>query len=410
MLYTLHEIHYAALTPVRLAAKSLQGLFTNPWVPASYTEIGRQIAAGCEVLERTTRRYPKPEFGLTQTRIKGETVAVSEEIVLENDFCQLRHFRRAGKFQHPRLLMVAPMSGHHATLLRGTVESMLPDHDIYITDWIDARHIPVEKGRFDLDDHIHMVRDFLHFLGPNSHVMAVCQPSPSVLAAVSLMAEEDDPCQPASMILMGGPVDTRHSPTKVNELATERKLQWFADRLIHPVPAQYEGAGRPVYPGFIQLGGFMGMNLDRHLDAHIKLFHHLVQGDGDSVDQHRQFYDEYLAVMDLPAEFYLQTIRTVFQEHALPNGTLVTRGRKVDPAAIEKTALMTVEGEKDDITGPGQCRAAHDLCRNLPAEMRTHHLQRKVGHYGVFNGRRWREDILPQIKSFIRRHDQVLGK
>jgi poly(3-hydroxybutyrate) depolymerase len=411
MLYTLHEIHYAALTPVRLAAKSLQDLFTHPWVPVSYTEFGRHVAAGCEVLERTTRRYPKPAFGLDCTTIKGRPVAVSEEVVLTNDFCELRHFKRDGKHQDPRVLLVAPLSGHHATLLRGTVESLLPDHEVYITDWIDARQIPADKGGFDLDDHIHMVIDFLHFLGPNTHVIAVCQPSPSVLAAVSLMAAEDDPCQPASMTLMGGPVDTRESPTKVNELATERKLQWFADQLIHKVPAHYKGAGRAVYPGFIQLSGFMGMNLDRHLDAHIELFHHLVQGDGDSVDEHRRFYDEYLAVMDLPGEFYLQTIRTIFQEHALPNGTLVSRGRKVDPGAITKTALLTVEGEKDDITGAGQCQAAHGLCRNLPSSMRQHHLQQKVGHYGVFNGRRWREEILPHVRAFIRRHDRaVLGK
>jgi poly(3-hydroxybutyrate) depolymerase len=408
MLYHLHELHYAALTPVRLAAKGLQDLFTNPWVPLSYTELGRHIAAGCEVLERTTRRYPKPEFGLNLTTIKGRSVAVEEEVVLENPFCQLRHFKRDVKQSDPKVLLVAPMSGHHATLLRGTVKSLLPDHEVYITDWVDARQIPLSAGSFDLDDHIHMVIDFLHFLGPNTHVIAVCQPSPSVLAAVSLMAADQDPCQPASMTLMGGPVDTRESPTKVNELAATRKLQWFADQLIHAVPAHYAGAGRQVYPGFIQLSGFMGMNLDRHLDAHVKLFHHLVQDDGDSVEQHRSFYDEYLAVMDLPAEFYLQTIRTIFQEHALPNGTMKSRGRKVDPGAIKNTALLTVEGEKDDITGAGQCEAAHRLCTSLPLSKRQHHLARKVGHYGVFNGRRWREEILPHVRAFIRRHDRAV--
>ncbi len=408
MLYTLHEMHYAAISPVRVAAKSLQDIFTNPWMPISYTEFGRHIAAGCELLERTTRRYAKPEFGLKHTKIDGAKVAVSEETVLANPFCNLLHFKRAGSDKDPRVLLVAPLSGHHATLLRGTVESLLPDHDVYITDWIDARDIPVEAGPFDLDDHFNMIVEFLQFLGPNTHVIAVCQPSPSVLAAVSLMAAEDDPCQPATMTLMGGPVDTRQSPTKVNELATHQKLHWFETQLIHQVPAPYEGAGRDVYPGFIQLSGFMGMNLDRHLDAHVRFFHHLVQEDGDSADQHRRFYDEYLAVMDLPAEFYLQTIRTIFQEHALPNGTLVSRGRKVDPSAIKKTALLTVEGENDDITGAGQCEAAHKLCTSLPAEMRQHHLQPKVGHYGVFNGRRWREEILPHVRAFIRRHDKAV--
>lgn len=408
MLYTLHELHYAALTPVRFAARSLQDMFTHPWVPASYTEIGRNIVAGCEVLERTTRRYPKPSFGLTETRIKGEIVAVHDEIKLRNHFCQLRHFRRDGDFAQPRVLLVAPLSGHHATLLRGTVEALLPDHDVYITDWIDARQVPLEAGPFDLDDHVEMITDFIRFLGPNTHVIAVCQPSPSVLAAAALMAAEDDPCQPASMTLMGGPVDTRESPTKVNALATERKLQWFADQLIHAVPGHYPGAGREVYPGFIQLSGFMGMNLDRHLDAHVKLFHHLVQGNGDGVEQNRRFYDEYLAVMDLPAEFYLQTIRTIFQEHALPNGKMMVHGRKVDPSLIRNTALLTVEGENDDITGAGQCSAAHGLCSGLAAEKKQHHLQQKVGHYGVFSGRRWREEILPHVRAFIRRHDQAI--
>jgi poly(3-hydroxybutyrate) depolymerase len=408
MLYTLHELHYAAMTPLRMAAKSIQDLFTNPWVPASYTELGRHIAAGCEVLERTTRRYPKPAFGLASTLIKGREVAVAEEVVLATPFCQLLHFRRDTRARDPKVLLVAPLSGHHATLLRGTVKSMLPDHDVYITDWVDARQIPVEHGAFDLDDHIHMVIEFLRFLGPNTHVIAVCQPSPSVLAAVALMSADDDPCLPSSMTLMGGPVDTRESPTKVNELASTRKLQWFADQLIHPVPPHYPGAGRKVYPGFIQLSGFMGMNLDRHLDAHVKLFHHLVQGDGDSVDQHRKFYDEYLAVMDLPAEFYLQTIRTIFQEHALPNSTLLSRGREVDPGRITRTALLTIEGEKDDITGAGQCEAAHRLVVNLPSSMRQHHLARRVGHYGVFNGRRWREEILPHVRAFIRRHDRAV--
>jgi len=408
MLYTLHELHFAALKPMRAAARSLQTLLTNPWMPMAYTEIGRNLVAGCAVLERTTRRYPKPTFGLNQTLIDGRTVPVTETVVFENDFCRLLHFKRQSIGSGPRVLLVAPLSGHHATLLRGTVRSLLPDHDVYITDWIDAREIPSDRGGFDLDDHIGMIIGFLRHLGANTHVIAVCQPSPSVLAAVALMAADNDPCQPASMTLMGGPVDTRESPTKVNALAMERKLQWFSTALIHQVPQHYKGAGRKVYPGFIQLSGFMGMNLDRHFDAHVKLFHDLVKDDGDSVDQHHRFYDEYLAVMDLPAEFYLQTIRAIFQEHALPNGTMVSRGRRVDPGAIRRTALLTVEGENDDITGAGQCEAAHRLCTALPPAMRQHHLQPKVGHYGVFNGRRWREEILPHVRAFIRRHDHAI--
>lgn len=405
----MHEMRRAAVAPLRLMAEAMQTWYSHPWVPMAYTRVGRTIAAGCEMLERTTRRYPKPPFGLHRTLIDGQAVAVTEEIVRRGDFCQLLHFRRDTGRADPRVLVVAPLSGHHATLLRGTIEGLLPEHDVYVTDWIDARDVPATRGRFDLDDYIDLLRDALAFLGPRTHVLAVCQPSVPVLACAALMAADDDAAQPASMVLMGGPIDTRVNPTKVNEMATARTLHWFERNVIHPVPHNHAGAGRRVYPGFLQLSGFMSLNVDRHVDAHMKMFGHLIEGDGDSAEQHRAFYDEYLSVMDLPAEYYLQTIRTVFQEHALPRGLMTHRGRPVDPGLIRRTALMTVEGERDDISGPGQTKAAHELCAGLPETMRRHHLQPGVGHYGIFNGRRWREEILPHVRDFIRAHDAVLG-
>jgi len=409
MLYDMHEMNHQALTPLRFCAESLQQYFTNPWVPAAYTRFGRTVAANCELMERTTRKYKKPAFGLRRTTVDGQSVAVREQVVFANDFGRLVHFRRDGaERDDPRILLVAPMSGHFATLLRGTVEALLPEHEVYITDWTDASQVPARKGGFGLDDYIAYVIDFLQFLGPNTHVMAVCQPTVPVLAAVAMMAADDDPCQPASMVLMGGPIDTRVNPTAVNELATTRPLSWFVENVVHTVPMNYPGRGRSVYPGFIQLTGFMSMNLDRHVDAHVKLYQSLIKGDGNSAEEHRDFYDEYLSVMDLPAEFYLETIQRVFQDHALPQGTLTWRGRPVDPGLIRRTALMTVEGEKDDITGPGQCLAAQTLCSALPQAMRRHHLQPKVGHYGIFNGRRWREEVLPNVSEFIRSHDHAV--
>ena len=405
MLYHMHEMHRASLVPLRFYAEVFQHIYTNPWVPVSYTGLGRIIAANCELVERTTRKYKKPAFGLKTTKIDGKTVAVREEAALETSFCTLLHFARDEPRNDPRVLVVAPMSGHYATLLRGTVEALLPEHDVYITDWHDAREVPRAKGRFDLDDYIALVMEFLRHLGPNTHILSVCQPSVPVMAAVSMMAAQDDPCQPATMILLGGPIDTRINPTQVNLYAVKQPIEWFAQNVIHSVPLTYPGRGRQVYPGFVQLTGFMSMNLDRHVNAHNELYHHLIKGDGDSAEQHRKFYDEYLSVMDMPAEFYLQTIETVFHTHDLPNGTMKWRGELVQPALIKKTALMTVEGEKDDITGPGQCAAAHDLCTGLPLSMHRHHLQPQVGHYGIFNGRRWREEILPNVSNFIRTHD-----
>ena len=404
MLYQLHEMQHLALAPARVAAEATLQLFRHPMIPASYTPYGRAVAAACEVFERVTRRRTKPAFGLDMTTCEGWDVEVTEEVVLDYPFCDLVHFKRNVDRTDPRILLVAPLSGHYATLLRDTVRALLPDHDVYITDWNDAREIPLRLGGFDLDDYIDYVMNFLRFLGPNTHVMAVCQPSVPVLAAAALMAAADEPAQPRTMTLMGGPIDTRRAPTKVNEMAKTRSLAWFEGTVVDTVPGNYPGVMRRVYPGFIQLNGFMSMNLDRHVGAHMQMFEHLVRGDGESAAAHRRFYDEYLSVMDLPAEYYLQTVQKVFQEHALPQGKLTWRGEPVDPGAIRKTGLMTVEGELDDISGVGQTHAAHDLCAAIPNESRRHLLQKGVGHYGIFNGRRWRNEILPQVREFIRAH------
>ncbi|MDJ0948326.1 MAG: polyhydroxyalkanoate depolymerase [Alphaproteobacteria bacterium] len=406
MLYYLRDFSEAALTPLRWSAGAAQQMFSHPGLPISYTRFGRTVAAGAELFQRTTRSYRRPEFGLDSTVIDGETVAVRESVVLEKLFCDLRHFRRRTRRRDPKVLVVAPLSGHYPTLLRGTVEALLPQHDVYITDWRDPRDVPLLMGGFDLDDYIDYVIDFLDHLGPDTHVIAVCQPSVPVLAAVAIMAAEERPNQPRSMTLMGGPVDPRRSPTKVNELASSRPIDWFERTVIARVPMYYPGFMRRVYPGFLQLSGFMVMNLDRHVGAHLRLFQHLVEGDGDSAEAHRKFYDEYLSVMDLPADYYLQTLKTVFQDHALPNGTMVSRGRPIDPGAIRKTALLTVEGERDDVSGVGQTEAAHDLCVNLSHRKKHHHLQPEVGHYGIFNGRRWREEILPVVSGFMREHER----
>lgn len=406
MFYHFYEMNHAILQPYRALADSTRIYFTNPLNPMSQTSFGRSIAATAELFERSTRRYSKPEFGLTATEIDGETVEVTEEVVWSKPFCNLLHFKRAGmkKSGDPKMLLVAPMSGHYATLLRGTVEAMLPHADVYITDWMDARKVPVSDGDFDLDDYIDYIIEILHALGPDTHVVAVCQPSVPVLAAVAVMEARGDELAPASMTLMGGPIDTRRNPTAVNQLAEEKDLDWFKSNVIMHVPFPHPGFMRPVYPGFLQLSGFMTMNLDRHMIAHKEFFLHLVKDDGDSAFKHREFYDEYLAVMDLTAEFYLQTVKTVFIEHALPKGEMMHRDEPVDPSAIRNVALLTVEGENDDISGLGQTAAAHDLCTNIPDHMRKHHVQEKVGHYGVFNGSRFRAEIVPMMLDFIARN------
>ncbi|MBB3660466.1 poly(3-hydroxybutyrate) depolymerase [Rhizobium sp. BK650] len=410
MFYQLYELNHAVLAPFRAAADIMRFAYANPLNPFSQTPMGRTISAGLEMFERTTRRYGKPEFGLKETVIDGRTIAVREEVVWTRSFCNLLHFSRdvpaGGRNDDPRILIVAPMSGHYATLLRGTVEALLPSADIYITDWLDARMVPMTEGTFDFSDYIDYVIEMLHFLGHDTHVIAVCQPSVPVLAAAAIMEEAKDPLAPSSMTLMGGPIDTRINPTAVNKLAKERPLEWFADNVIMNVPWPQPGFMRPVYPGFLQLSGFMSMNLDRHLVAHKEFFMHLVKNDGEP-EKHRDFYDEYLAVMDLTAEFYLQTVEQVFMKHALPKGELMHRGKRVDPTAIRNVALLTVEGENDDISGVGQTHAAQTICVNIPEEMRMHYLQPDVGHYGVFNGSRFRREIAPRIVSFTRQHSRA---
>ena len=407
--YEFHEISHFALAPARALSDIAQLWLKSPANLLSYTHVGKNMVASFELFERLTRRYGKPAFGLSSTLVGGRRVPVTESVVWRRPFCQLLRFARdfgadAGAPQ-PKLLIVAPMSGHHATLLRGTVEAFLPFYDVYITDWVDARQMPLSAGDFDLDDYIDDLIEICAVLSKQNdgvplHTIGVCQPAVPLLAAVALMEAADSPHAPASMTLMGGPIDTRRSPTKVNLLAQERGSRWFKRNCISAVPLGYHGAGREVYPGFLQLAGFMAMNIDRHVNAHMDLFAHLVDGDGDSAEKHREFYDEYLSVMDLTAEFYLQTVDTVFVRHALPKGEMTHRGRKVDPAAIRRVALMTIEGENDDISGAGQTLAAHDLCRNLPAHMQTDYLQEKVGHYGVFNGSRFRNQIVPRILDF----------
>jgi len=403
-LYSVHEFQQAATVPLHVSALAGQFILRHPLNPFAHTDLGRRAAAMCELIDYSTRRHSKPDWRIDTVETDKGAVPVREVAVLEEPFCRLLHFERAGCADLPKLLVVAPLSGHYATLLRGTVEALLPRHDVYITDWIDAREVPVHKGRFNLDDYIETVIDFLRALGPRAHVMAVCQPSVPVLAAAALLAEDGDPARPQTMTLMGGPIDTRVNPTTPNLLAQSRSLQWFEGNVIATVPASYPGFLRRVYPGFLQLTGFMTMNLDRHMSAHMQHYEHLVEGDGDSVAAHQAFYNEYLAVMDLPAEYYLQTVRMVFQEHALPEGTFTWRGRRVDPGAITDIGLMTVEGELDDISGLGQTRAAHDLCRNLPADLKRHHEQPGTGHYGIFNGRRWRTEIMPRVSEAIYAH------
>lgn len=401
--YFWYEAAHAMTGPTRAVIEASKVFLTSASNPLSHTPYGRSLAAACDVFERLTRRYGKPTFDLPTTVVRGQLTSVIETVVWEKPFCKLIHFERAGKSagSDPKLLIVAPMSGHYATLLRGTVEAFLPSHEVYITDWQDARMVPMSEGRFDLDDYIDYVQEMIRHIGLGTHVMGVCQPSVPVIAAVARMEAQDDPLVPRSMILMGGPIDTRRNPTAVNKVAEERGLDWFKRHCITTVPFNYPGFMRQVYPGFLQLSGFMAMNFDRHMMAHREYFDDLVKGDGDSADKHREFYDEYLAVMDLTAEFYLQTVETVFIEHAIPRGTMMHRDEKVDLSAIRRCALMTVEGEHDDISGVGQTQAAQDLCVNIPKDMRLHYLQAKVGHYGVFNGSRFRAEIAPRIANFI---------
>ncbi|MEA3017132.1 MAG: poly(3-hydroxybutyrate) depolymerase [Sphingomonadales bacterium] len=405
MLYDAYEMQRSLLAGASTLANIGAGWLQNPANPLSYAGMGPIVASALDVFAHASAPRGKPDFGLDTTIVDGRTVAVREEIVLRKPFGQLKRFRRQGVEGGPKLLIVAPMSGHYATLLRGTVERMLPRHDVYITDWRDAKLVPLDAGRFDLDDYIDYLVAFLEAIGPGAHMLAVCQPSVPCYAAAALMSADEHPARPRSLTMMGGPVDTRQAPTAVNVLATQRPHAWFQQNVIATVPYLYPGGGRKVYPGFLQLAGFMAMNLGDHLTSHWEMFKHLVQGDGESADATKEFYDEYRAVCDMTAEFYLQTVDVVFQRHLLPKGQLTHRGRRVDPGAIRDVALLAIEGERDDISGVGQTRAGLRIARALPAELKHYHLAKGVGHYGIFNGSKWRERIAPVVEEWIARHE-----
>lgn len=413
MLYTFHELAYHSALPFRLGAQMAREFWSSPFNPASDTAIGRTAYASAELFESLTRRYGKPDWRLEVIEIEGRPVSTTQEVAWSSPWCRLVRFRRheadlkaAGRpADAPRVLIVAPLSGHYATLLRGTVEGFAQDHDVYVTDWTNARQVPMLEGRFDFHDYIDHVRQMLAAVGPGAHVVAVCQPGPPVLAACALMAEDEDPNRPASMTFMGSPIDARLSPTVTNQLAEAKPFAWFRSNMIHTVPLPYPGAGRRVYPGFVQLYSFMSMNEQKHIDAHRRYFDSLVTGDGDGVEKHEEFYDEYLSVLDLSEEFYLQTIDIVFQQHLLARGLLEHRGRPVRLEAIADIGLATIEGEKDDISGVGQTQAAHGLTPHIPDDRRLLYVQPGVGHYGVFNGRRFRDEIYPRVRDFIARNE-----
>jgi poly(3-hydroxybutyrate) depolymerase len=404
MLYDAYEMQRSLLAGASTLANIGAGWMNNPANPFAYSQMGPIVASALDVFAHAAAPRGKPEFGIERVEVAGKPVAVTEEIVLRLPFGQLKHFRKRGAAPGPKLLMVAPMSGHYATLLRGTVERMLPGHDVYITDWRDAKLVPMSEGGFDLDDYIDYLIAFLEHIGPGAHMLAVCQPSVPAFAAAALMSADAHPCRPRTLTMMGGPIDTRKAPTAVNVMATQRPFSWFEHNVVATVPYLYPGGGRKVYPGFLQLAGFMAMNLGDHLTSHWEMFKHLVQGDGESAEGSKRFYGEYRAVCDMTAEFYLQTVDRVFQRHLLPKGGLVHRGRRVDPAAITDIALLAIEGERDDISGIGQTRAALDIAAGLPARLKRYHLARNVGHYGIFNGGKWRTRIAPVVEQWIARH------
>src|SRR5688572_26746179 len=393
MLYSLYEAHHVALAPWRLWAEFSRGWFGHPFSPLIHLPAAKRLMASSDLFLRITERYEKPEWNIAEAK---------PEIALAKPFCNLLHFRQADE-EKPKVLVVAPLSGHHATLLRDTMRALLPEHDVWITDWVDARLVPLTDGPFHLDDYVDYVRDWIKLLSPGVHVMSVCQPTVPVLAAVSLLAANKEPT-PRTMVMMGGPIDARRSPTAVNNLAREKPYSWFEQNVIERVPSKYPGYMRRVYPGFLQHLGFVAMNPDRHLNAHWDYYHKLVAGDGESASAHRRFYDEYNAVLDMPAEYYLDTVKTVFQDYALPKGRMFVRDELVRPQTIRDTALLTIEGELDDISGNGQTEAAHALCLNIPRGRREHFLAPGVGHYGIFSGRRWREMIYPRVRDFIAKH------
>jgi poly(3-hydroxybutyrate) depolymerase len=413
MLYQIYETNRAWISPFSEFASAASKLYSNPLSPLAQMPSAQRVSAGFDLIHRLTKEYEKPEFGINAVVVDGTEVVVQEQVAEEKAFCKLLRFKRftddaklLDKMRdQPSVLVIAPLSGHHATLLRDTVRTLLQDHKVYITDWIDARMVPSEEGPFHLDDYVNYVQDFIRKVGPNVHVISVCQPTVPVLAAVSLMASRGE-TTPKTMTMMGGPIDARKSPTAVNNLAMNKSYEWFENNVIYRVPPNYPGSTRRVYPGFLQHTGFVAMNPDRHANSHYDYFLDLVRGDDDSAESHRQFYDEYNAVLDMPAEYYLDTIKTVFQDFALVNGTWKVRNPQgkeelVKPQDIKTTALLTVEGELDDISGAGQTKAAHDLCTGIPKTRHKHYDVVGAGHYGIFSGRRWREKAYPEIRAFI---------
>jgi poly(3-hydroxybutyrate) depolymerase len=404
MLYHLREMQRSLLQPLSASADAFSKLYASS--PFSMAPFAKTVAASFELMHRLGKDYEKPRFNLTSTTIEGREVAVIETVELNKPFCRLLKFAREGRTGDPKVLLFAPLSGHFATLLRDTVRTMLPEHEVYVTDWVDAREVPVSEGTFGFDDYVAYSIEFMRHLGPDVHVVAVCQPTVPVLAAIAVMSTLGDASLPRSMTLMGGPVDPRKTPTTVNTLATERDFSWFKDNLIYTVPPNHPGAGRKVYPGFLQHLAFVSMNPERHTQSHWDYFLSLVKGDKETAEGHRAFYDEYNAVLDMDAAFYLETVRLVFQEHALPRGVLDVKfeGKtvRVAPQDIKVPALFTIEGELDDIAGPGQTEAALGLCSSIPAARKQHHVAPGAGHYGIFSGRRWRESIYPQLRAFIR--------
>ena len=411
MLYQLYETQRALMAPFSEFASASAKLYNHPLSPFAHAPMAQRVSAGFDLLHRLAKEYEKPEFGITSATVNGVTVAVQEQVALTKPFCRLLRFKRFSDNSQaldtmktqPTVLVVAPLSGHHSTLLRDTVKSLLHDHKVFITDWTDARMVPVEAGPFHLDDYVAYVQEFIREIGPDVHVISVCQPTVPVLAAVSLMASLGEPT-PRTLTMMGGPIDARLSPTKVNDLATDKRHNWFETHVIYRVPQNYPGRGRKVYPGFLQHTGFIAMNPDRHLKSHYDYYLHLMRGEDENADSHREFYDEYNAVLDMPAEYYLDTIKTVFQDFALVNGTWNVQGELVRPQDITGSALLTVEGELDDISGTGQTRAAHGLCTGVPAEHHYHYDAKGAGHYGIFSGRRWREKVYPEVRDFIAKY------
>ncbi|MCI4428968.1 MAG: polyhydroxyalkanoate depolymerase [Burkholderiales bacterium] len=411
MIYQWYETHRALLSPFAEFASASSKLYTHPLSPLSHTPLAQRVSAGLDLMHRLSKEYEKPEFNITSVNIDGVAVAVQQQLTLEKPFCRLLRFKRftdnsamlTRMKDQPTVLVVSPLSGHHSTLLRETVRELLRDHKVFITDWTDARMVPEAAGPFHLDDYVAYVQEFIRALGNSVNVISVCQPTVPVLAAVSLMASAGEAI-PQTLTMMGGPIDARKSPTAVNNLAMTKSHSWFEQNVIYRVPVNYPGAGRRVYPGFLQHSGFIAMNPGRHVESHYDYFLDLVRGDGDSAEFHRDFYDEYNAVLDMPAEYYLDTIKTVFQDFALVNGTWEVRGAAVRPQDITGTALLTIEGELDDISGAGQTRAAHDLCTGIPKARQFHYDVIGAGHYGIFSGRRWREHVYPEVRDFIAAH------